>query len=40
MILFRKKETVPCSVIGADTVSFKLDQNYYLTQFNLQTRKG
>lgn len=32
MILFRKKEAVPCSVIGADTASFKLDQNNYLTQ--------
>jgi hypothetical protein len=33
----RKKETVPCSLNGADTVSFKLEQNYFLTQFILQT---
>src|SRR5258708_36795692 len=37
MIFSRKKEAAPCSVNGADTASFKLDQNYYLTQFILQT---
>jgi hypothetical protein len=37
MILSRKKEAAPCSVNGADTASFKLVQNYYLTQFILQT---
>ncbi len=33
----RKKETAPCSENGAVAVSFKLNQNYYLTQFILQT---
>ena len=33
----RKKEAAPCSLNGADTASFKLDQNYLLTQFILQT---
>lgn len=37
MIVHRKKEAAPCSVIGADTASFKLEQNYFLTQFILQT---
>jgi hypothetical protein len=37
MISFRKKEAAPCSLNGADTASFKLVQNYYLTQFILQT---
>jgi hypothetical protein len=35
----RKKEAAPCSLNGADTASFKLEQNYFLTQFVLQTRK-
>jgi hypothetical protein len=38
MIVCRKKEAAPCSLYGADTASFKLDQNNYLTQFILQTR--
>lgn len=33
----RKKEAVTCSLNGADTASFKLEQNYSLTQFSLQT---
>jgi hypothetical protein len=37
MIALRKKEAAPCSLNGADTASFKLDQNYFLTQFILQT---
>jgi hypothetical protein len=37
MILGRKKEAAPCSLDGAVTASFKLDQNNYLTQFILQT---
>lgn len=37
MIVCRKKEAAPCSVYGADAASFKLDQNYSLTQFILQT---
>ena len=32
------KEAAPCSLNGADTASSKLVQNYYLTQFILQTR--
>ena len=38
MIVRRKKEAAPCSLYGAVTASFKLDQNNYLTQFILQTR--
>jgi len=38
MIGLRKKEAVPCSLNGADTASFKLDQNYFLTQFILHTQ--
>ncbi|HEX9513850.1 MAG TPA: hypothetical protein VF939_25340, partial [Puia sp.] len=39
MIFRRKKEASPCSVNGAVAASFKLDQNNYLTQFILQTRR-
>jgi hypothetical protein len=38
MIVYRKKEASPCSLDGAVSASFKLDQNYYLTQFDLHTR--
>ena len=38
MIFYRKKETSPCSLNGAAAASFKLEQNYNLTQFNLQTQ--
>ena len=38
MILAHKKEAVPRSLKGAITASFKLNQNYNLTQFILQTR--
>ncbi len=37
MTVYRKKEAVPCSLKGAVTASFKLDKNYFLTQFILQT---
>ena len=37
MRIRRKKEAAPCSLNGADTASFKLEQNYFLTQFILQT---
>lgn len=33
----RKKDAAPCSLNGADTASFKLEQKYFLTQFILQT---
>lgn len=33
----RKKEAAPRSLNGAVTASFKLEQNYFLTQFSLQT---
>ena len=33
----RKKEAAPCSLNGAVTASFKLEQYYSLTQFILQT---
>ena len=36
----RKKEAAPCSVNGAVAASFKLDQNYFLTQFILQTQEA
>ena len=36
----RKKEAAPCSLNGAVTASFKLEQYYFLTQFILQTLKG
>ena len=38
MIQRRKKEAAPCSLNGADTASFKLVQNYILTQFILHSR--
>ncbi len=34
----RKKEAAPRSLNGAVTASFKLEQNYFLTQFILQTQ--
>jgi hypothetical protein len=37
-IVHRKKEAVPCSVIGADPASFKLHQNNNLTYFILKLR--
>jgi len=37
MKFYRKREAAPCSLNGAVTASLKLDQNYKLTQFNLQT---
>ncbi len=37
MIMHRKKEAARCSLDGAVTAPFKLDQNNYLTQFILQT---
>jgi hypothetical protein len=37
-IVRRKKEAVPCSVIGADPASFKLHQNNNLTYFILKLR--
>jgi len=37
MISIRKKEAAPRSLNGAAAASFNLDQNYSLTQFNLQT---
>jgi hypothetical protein len=38
MIMYRKREAAPCSLNGAVTASLKLEQNYFLTQFILQTR--
>jgi hypothetical protein len=35
--MLRKKEATPCSLNGAAAASFKLEQNYFLTQFSLQT---
>ena len=35
--MLRKKEAAPCSLNRAATASFKLEQNYFLTQFSLQT---
>ena len=37
MIPVYKKEAAPCSLNGAAAASFKLQQNYILTQFILQT---
>jgi hypothetical protein len=37
MILYRKKEASPCSLDGAVAASFKLVQNYSLTQLILHT---
>lgn len=37
--MIRKKEAAPCSLNRAATASFKLEQNYFLTQFSLQTPK-
>src|ERR1017187_9428311 len=37
MIMYRKREAAPCSLNGAVTASLKLEQNYFLTQFILQT---
>jgi len=37
MILSRKWEASPCSLDRAAAASHKLDQNYLLTQFILQT---
>jgi hypothetical protein len=37
MIGRRKKEAAPCSLDGAVTASFKLDQNNILTQFSIKT---
>jgi len=34
----RKKDAASCSLNGATAASFKLDQNYFLTQFILQTQ--
>lgn len=36
-MVYRLKEAAPCSVNGADTASFKLQLDYSLTQFILQT---
>jgi hypothetical protein len=38
MIIYRKKEAAPCSLDGAAAASFKLVQNYSLTQFILHTQ--
>jgi hypothetical protein len=35
--MYTKKEAAPCSLKGAVAASFKLEQNYFLTQFSLQT---
>ena len=37
MIIYRLKEASPCSLERAGSTSFKLVQNYLLTQFNLHT---
>jgi hypothetical protein len=37
MIVHRKREAAPCSLNGAVTASLKLEQNYKMTQFSLQT---
>ena len=37
MIVSRKKKAAPCSKNGAVAASFKLIQNYLVTQFILQT---
>jgi hypothetical protein len=36
--MYTKKEAAPCSLKGAVAASFKLEQNYFLTQFSLQTQ--